>query len=154
MHITVTRARAAHLEACAAVFDNSPLHERYFTEPGRLERMLTTAIGRGELWMAACASGEVVGVMWVDLDGFFGGFPYLALLGVKKRYRGNGVGHTMLRVYEGVAKALGHRKISLMVSHFNPRAKSLYQSLGYRKVGYIPDAFAPGIDENIMVKSI
>ena len=120
MHITVTRARAAHLEACAAVFDNSPLHKRYFTEPGRLERMLTSAIGRGELWMAACASGEVVGVMWMDLDGFFGGFPYLALLGVKKRYRGNGVGHTMLRVYEGVAKALGHRKVSLMVSHFNP----------------------------------
>ena len=89
MHITVTRARAAHLEACAAVFDNSPLHERYFTEPGRLERMLTSAIGRGELWMAACASGEVVGVMWVDLDGFFGGFPYLALLGVR-----NGIAET------------------------------------------------------------
>ena len=69
MHITVTRARAAHLEACAAVFDNSPLHERYFTEPGRLERMLTSAIGRGELWMAACASGEVVGVNVETLDG-------------------------------------------------------------------------------------
>ena len=64
MHITVTRARAAHLEACAAVFDDSPLHERYFTESGRLERMLTTAIGRGELWMAACAARSSASCGW------------------------------------------------------------------------------------------
>ena len=41
------------------------------------------------------------------------------------------------------SRELGFRKASLLVSHFNPRAKALYQSMGYRKVGYVPDAILP-----------
>ena len=73
---------------------------------------------------------------------------------MKKRFRGMGVGRTLLKVYEGVARELGFRKASLLVSHFNPRAKALYQSMGYRKVGYVPDAILPGNHENIMVKTL
>ena len=63
-------------------------------------------------------------------------------------------GHVLLRTFEGVSRAMGYRKASLMVSHFNPRAKALYQSMGYQKVGYVPDAIVPGVHENIMVKDL
>ena len=154
IHVTVERAGMDRLGDAREVFLDSPLYERYFSAEGKLESLLTTAIERRELWLAVDSRGQAVGAMWVEPAGFFGAFPYLALLGVRKDFRGMGVGHTLLSVYEGVARALGYRKISLLVSHFNPRAKALYQSLGFRKVGYVPDAILPGIDENIMVKSL
>lgn len=92
--------------------------------------------------------------MWIELEGFFGAFPYLALLGVKKSFRDMGIGHVLLNTFIGVSKGLGYRKCSLLVSHFNPRAKQLYQSLGFQKMGYVPDCILPGIHENIMVKDL
>ena len=55
--------------------------------------------------------------MWIEPDGFFGAFPYLALLGVKKAFRGMGIGHTLVETFIGVSRSLGYRKCSLLVSH-------------------------------------
>ena len=63
-------------------------------------------------------------------------------------------GHGLLETFIGVSRSLGYKKCSLLVSHFNPRAKNLYQSLGFQKVGYVPDCILPGIHENIMVKDL
>lgn len=154
INVTIQRAAAERLPEIREVFLDSALYDHYFTREGRLEGILADAVDKGELWLALDSHNEVVGAMQVELHGFFGAFPYLALLGVKKRFRGMGVGHTLLRVFEGVARGLGFRKASMLVSHFNPRAKALYQSMGYRKVGYVPDAILPGNHENIMVKDL
>lgn len=154
MNVTIVKASQGRLAECSAVFLDSPLYEHYFSQEGRLEAILATAAKKGELWLALTSQDEVVGCMWMEMTGFFDAFPYLGLLGVKKNCRGMGVGHVLLRTYEGVARALGHRKTSLMVSHFNPRARALYQSMGYKKAGYVPDAILPGIHENIMVKDL
>lgn len=152
INVTIERALPERLEEARQVFLDSALYDHYFFQEGRLESVLAAAVKKGDLWLAVDSRNEVVGAMQIELTGFFGAFPYLALLGVKKRFRGMGVGHTLLQVFEGVARARGDRKVSLLVSHFNPRAKALYQSMGYRKVGYVPDAILPGIHENIMVK--
>lgn len=154
INVTIQRATPERLPEIREVFLDSALYDHYFTREGRLESILAGAVEKGDLWLAVDSHDEVVGAMQVELTGFFGAFPYLALLGVKKRFRGMGVGHTLLRVYEGVARGLGFRKASMLVSHFNPRAKALYQSMGYRKVGYVPDAILPGNHENIMVKDL
>lgn len=154
MNVRITKADESRLSACHEVFLDSVLYQRYFTEEGRLDKQLTTAIARGELWIALTAQDEVVGCMWVELTGFFGAFPYLSLLGVKKSFRGMGIGHVLLETFIGVSRSLGYKKCSLLVSHFNPRAKNLYQSLGFKKVGYVPDCILPGIHENIMVKEL
>ena len=65
-----------------------------------------------------------------------------------------GVGHTLLLAFEGVARELGYDKVSLLVGQFNPRAKALYQSLGYKKIGFLESAAKPGVNENIMVKTL
>ena len=154
MNARITKADESRLSACHEVFLDSPLYDHYFSQEGRLDKQLSTAISRGELWIALTAQDEVVGCMWMEPDGFFGAFPYLALLGVKKSFRGMGIGHTLVETFIGVSRSLGYRKCSLLVSHFNPRAKNLYQSLGFKKVGYVPDCILPGIHENIMVKDL
>ena len=154
INVTIERAAPERLPEIREVFLDSALYDHYFPREGRLDTILSEAVAKGDLWLAVDSRNEVVGAMQVERNGFFGAFPYLALLGVKKRFRGMGVGHTLLRVYEGVARELGFRKVSLLVSSFNPRAKTLYQSMGYRKVGYVPDAILPGLDENIMVKTL
>ena len=154
MNVRITKADESRLDACHAVFADSALYDHYFTQEGRLDKQLSTAISRGELWVALTSQDEVAGCMWVVPDGFFGAFPYLSLLGVKKSFRGMGIGHVLLETFIGVSRSLGYRKCSLLVSHFNPRAKNLYQSLSFRKVGYVPDCIVPGIHENIMVKDL
>ena len=84
--------------------------------------------------------------------GMFEVFPYLSLIGVKKQYRGMGVGREMLRTFEIISRSLGAEKIFLCVDAFNPRARRLYVSEGYQKYGFIPSLFKKGCDENIMMK--
>ena len=154
MNVRIVRADESRLAECHEVFVDSALYDHYFVEEGRLDRHLSTALERGELWIALDTRDQVVGAMVIELNGFFGAFPYLALLGVRKDCRGMGIGHVLLGTFEGVARKLGYRKCSMLVSHFNPRARALYQSLGYRKMGYVPDCILPGIHENIMVMDL
>ena len=109
MYVTIERASMERFPEIREVFLDSALYDRYFSGDNRLYEILTAAIGKGDLWLAVSARGEVAGAMQMDLTGFFGAFPYLALLGVKKAYRGMGVGHTLLRVYEGVAREKGYQ---------------------------------------------
>jgi ribosomal protein S18 acetylase RimI-like enzyme len=146
---------ADRLSVYEGVFADSALHARYFADDDRLSKILRGAAECRELWEAANGvGGETVGVMLVQLTGFFGAFPYLALLGVKKEWRGHGVGRVMIAAFEEAARQSGSSKTSLMVSSFNPRARRLYQSLGYKKIGYLDDAFKKGIGEYIMVKNL
>jgi len=136
-------------------FQDSSLYANYFTEDDRLMRSLREALENRELWVAANGhGGEIVGVMRIQMKGFFGGFPYLALVAVKRDWRGRGVGHFMLAAFEEAARQQGFEKVSLLTSSFNTRAIRLYRSLGYKKIGYLDDAFKKGIGEYIFVKSL
>lgn len=151
--IRIGRADPALLEECREVFLDSVLFDRYFADDDRLRVSLRNAQEKDELFVAK-SGDEIVGVMELRFTGFFGAFPYLALLGVKKGWRGMGVGHQMIAFFEEAARQLGYQRTSIMVSHFNPRARNLYQSLGYRRIGGLKDAFKEGVEENILVKKL
>ena len=151
--VTFEAARPELLEEYRDVFLDSPLFQHYFSEDDRLRTFLRAALQNNELVAALC-DGQVVGVMELRLKGFFGAFPYLALLGVKQGWRGKGIGRQMLAFFEEAARQTGCTKASLMVSHFNPRARRLYQNMGYKRIGFLPNAFKNGIDENILVKEL
>jgi len=145
----------AYLGKYHEVFHDSALYSRYFSDDDRLEKVLRYAVSNRELWVAANgASDEIIGVMQVQLMGFFGAFPYLALLGVKKEWRSKGAGRFLIAAFEEAARQRGCEKTSLMASSFNPRAIRLYQSVGYKKIGYLDDAFKRGIGEYIFVKTL
>jgi ribosomal protein S18 acetylase RimI-like enzyme len=48
----------------------------------------------------------------------------------------------------------GCSKVFLVVADFNPRAKQLYQRIGYKEVGKIPNLYKNGITEYLMMKEL
>ena len=88
-----------------AVFADSPLYRNYFSDDDRLKQVIRGALNAKEL-VVVLSGDEVVGVMEVRFKGFFGAFPYLALLGVKKGWRGKGIGRQMLIFFEEASRQI------------------------------------------------
>ena len=152
MHVTIEKAAEAMLPEMYPVFDDSALHDHYFKpHPESLSFMLDPATRNGNTLIARTAEGEIAGVMVVLMEGF-AELPYLALLGVKKKYRGMGIGKKFLSVFIGLAEQSGAPNMFIMTSTFNIRAKQLYESVGFKKIGIIPDYLIKGIDEIIFVR--
>ena len=142
------------LEEYEAVFENSVLYDRYFKGTDSLKNLLKNAIHQGNAIVALTSSGEVAGVMVCDRKGMFSDYPYLALLGVKYGFRGQGIGSRLIDVFVNISKKIGCDKCFICVSHFNPRAKALYLSKGFQPVVLIPDLNKPGIDEWLLMKRL
>lgn len=152
MHITIEKATEAMLPEMYSVFDDSALYDHYFKpHPESLSFMLDGATKNGDTLIARTSSGEIAGVMVVLMQGF-AELPYLALLGVKKKYRGMGIGKKFLAVFIGLAEQSGAPNMFIMTSTFNVRAKQLYESVGFKKMGIIPNYLIKGIDEIMFVR--
>jgi len=126
--ITIAHADPAKLEEYKAVFDNSTLIKHYGeTLYGWIEK----ALSANEAFAATTPSGEVAGYISIKMDGMFG-MPDVTLLGVKDNFRGKGVGRELLQFYIAVATCLGYHELGIVVNDFNPRARKLYDSMGFK----------------------
>jgi len=135
------------------VFDNSPLHEHYFKNDGFLKEWLYGPLEEGNVIVAETEDeGIPVGVMVYDMKGMFAEFPYLALLGVKDDYRGKMIGSRLVDLFVELSKKSGFDKCFVCCSHFNPRAKQLYQKKGFKPQVLIPDMIKKGINEWVLMK--
>lgn len=155
MEVTIKKGDPSRLEDYVDVMRDSALWEHYYAPDETVLRDgLADALARGAVFIAETSSGEAVGLMVCEWEGMFGAWPYPALLGVKKNCRGMGVGHRLLDVFEGTGKALGARNLFICVSTFNPRARALYVSRGFRKAALIPGLYRDGVAENVLIKRI
>jgi GNAT superfamily N-acetyltransferase len=59
---------------------------------------------------------------------------YLDSLAVLPQWRGHGVGRALITAACDWAFAVGHKRVGLIVDFENPRAESLYNSLGFERV--------------------
>jgi GNAT superfamily N-acetyltransferase len=59
------------------------------------------------------------------------GVPRLDHLEVPGPFQGRGIGTALIRAAEGTARQLGHERIALGVGLDNPKARRLYERLGY-----------------------
>ena len=59
---------------------------------------------------------------------------YLDSLAVLPQYRGCGAGGALLAAARDRAFAAGHKRVGLIVDFENPRAETLYKSLGFERV--------------------
>lgn len=80
------------------------------------------------------------------------GSPYIASIAVASEFRGRSIGAALLAQAERFFP--GARHIFLCVSSFNPRARQLYERLGYREVGVLDDYVIPGASEILMHKRL
>ncbi len=104
----------------------------------------------GEVWVARIA-GEPRGFVRLVLQGAFVG--YIQLVCVAAGARGDGLGTRLVqfaeeRIFREFPNAF------LCVSSINPRARQLYERLGYHLVGELGDYLVRGHSEFLMRKSV
>ncbi len=154
MIIHVTNATAGQVDGCLAALAHSALEENYFQDPVKTRAMLSQAIDKGEIKLACTETGAVAGFVWYMPEGMFGSFPYLHVLAVAKAYRNRGIGTQLIQYFEEHASRYSSTQYFLTVDDFNPSARRLYERLGYRCVGVIPDLYQKGGRSELMVKAI
>jgi len=98
----------------------------------------------------ALADGAVVGFLVLNVRGAFVG--YLQTICIDERLRGRGIGTALIRFAEDrIFREWPN--VFLCVSSFNPGARRLYERLGYREIGPLPDYVVEGHDEILMRKT-
>ena len=151
MNFTLVKGDPGRIPEYCEVFYASKLYDAYFSEADVLSNLLAKGIAAGCLYVAMSAQDEPVGVMYMTMDGM-AGLPYLNLLGVKKRYRGMGIGTDLIRVFIGTVEAQGYPNMFIMTSKFNVRAKNLYQSLGFQPQCLLSDVMHRGVSEWLFMR--
>lgn len=153
--IEIKKAEMSEKESYKRIFDNSQLYNHYFKKGDNLDLWLTEFIKNGEGFVAVDRNGEPVGWMSLRLsDERVDNLPSMTLLAVKDNQRGKGIGQMLIKFYEGVLSGLGFKEGVIMVNDWNPRARKLYDSLGYRFRKNIDDPFIPGQTILMLVKKL
>lgn len=67
---------------------------------------------------------------------------YLYSFRVRPQYRGRGVGTRVMQVVENDLRERGFTRITLNVAKDNPRARQLYERLGYARVAHEPGVWS------------
>ncbi len=78
------------------------------------------------------ADGEAVGTLWFSLGE---GRAFLDDITIAQHHRGNGYGGCALELMHTELRQLGVRLVQLNVYAHNPRARVLYEKLGYEVTG-------------------
>jgi predicted GNAT family acetyltransferase len=96
-------------------------------------------------------SSDVLGFVIIEMRGTFVG--YIRSVAVREDWRDRGLGTRLIGFAE--ARILReHPNVFLLVSSFNPRARALYERLGYELVGELRDYVIRGHSEWLLRKSI
>jgi len=79
--------------------------------------------------------------------------PYIKSIGVVEKYRNHGIGRRLIAFAENLYRGEA-RSLFVCVSSFNPRARSLYESLGYHSMGEFSGYIVPGHSEVLLEKRL
>lgn len=152
MEIRIIKGSADYLGDCVEALQNSELGRKYFSEEGSARGSLEEGFNKGEIYVAIDNNNNCIGFIWFILRGIFHSFPYLHIIAVKEEFRDLGAGKKLLKFFEDICFKK-YSKLFLVVADFNPDAKKLYEKVGYKEVGYIPDLYRKGITECLMMKT-
>jgi [ribosomal protein S18]-alanine N-acetyltransferase len=99
----------------------------------------------------ATIGGQILGFVLLTLHGTFSG--YIKSVAVVADWRSKGLGTKLLAFAE--ERIFRERpNVFVCASSFNPRARALYERLGYEAVGVIRDFIVRGHDEVLFRKTI
>ncbi len=115
--------------------------------------LLSHAAAQRKLFVALNEREDCLGFVCFMPKGVFGSYPCLHLIAVKEEYRNPGIGKQLIKYFEEHSSDYSSTKCFLTVDDFNPQARKLYESLGYRCVGELKDFYRNGITSCIMMKT-
>jgi len=147
--VHVVKATAEKFEEYKKIFDGSSLLRHYGQN---LYDWMEAALSDGDAFIAEDRLGEAVGFMWMQLDSMYAGQPYLALLGVRKDYRYHGVGQKLIQYFIDVYESKGFDRGLIAVNDFNPRARALYEAMGFHKILQYPEALSPSNNVYLLMR--
>jgi ribosomal protein S18 acetylase RimI-like enzyme len=151
MELKIVNGSMDHINDCEDALVNSVLGSKYFSNIGSARKALEEGFNKGEIYVALDTDHQCVGFIWFILGGAFHSFPYLHIVAVKQEKRKLGIGKKLLEYFEDICFK-NYSKLFLVVADFNPNAKMLYESIGYKEVGIIPNLYRAGITEFLMMK--
>ena len=152
MDIHIQLADMKYIDSCIEILQNSDLGKAYFSDHEKAANLLTYAIGQENVYVALDENEKCLGFIYYMTNGVFGSYPYLHIVAVKEGYRNFGIGKKLMKFFEDNASDSSSAKYFLTVDDFNPRAKKLYENLGYKCVGELPDFYKKGINCYLMMK--
>ena len=150
--VHIQLADVNYIDSCRDILQNSDIGKVYFSDREKATKMLTYAVGQKNVYVALDENENCLGFIYYMPNGVFGSYPYLHIIAVKEEYRSNGIGKQLIRFFEDNASDYSSTKYFLTVDDFNPRAKKLYESLGYKCVGELTDFYKKGINCFLMMK--
>jgi [ribosomal protein S18]-alanine N-acetyltransferase len=133
--------------ACAAFMAAS---EPWFTLGFSAEQLVQRLTHPQRESHVAELNQEIVGALVLHLDGPLNG--YIQIIAVHPNFRGRGVGKQLMHFAEERIFRQSPN-VFLFVSSFNQRAQSFYQTLGYERVGELPDFLVKGHSEILLRKT-
>ena len=145
MIIQIKLADTEYIDYLVEILQDSDLGKAYFSDYEKAANMLTYAVGQNSVYVALDEKGKCLGFIYYMTNGVFGSYPYLHIVAVKEEYRSYGIGRQLMKYFEDNASDSPSAKYFLTVDDFNPRAKKLYENLGYQCVGELPDFYKKGI---------
>ena len=152
MFINIKLADTWHIDCCVKILQNSDLGKAYFNDYEKAKNMLTYAVEQKDVYVALDEDEKCMGFVYYMQKGVFGSYPYLHIIAVKEEYRSLGIGKQLMKYFEENASEYTSTKLFLTVDDFNPRAKKIYENLGYHCVGELPDFYKKGINCFLMMK--
>jgi ribosomal protein S18 acetylase RimI-like enzyme len=146
--LTISPPQGADAEWCARLMSSLDPWKRY----GRTYEACLERIRDPEylVWVVRRA-GAPRGFIVIHPRGAAGS-PFVAAVAVAPEAQGEGIGAALLGAAERFYPEA--RNIFLCVSDFNPRARALYERLGYRVVAELDDYVTGGITEFLMRKRL
>jgi ribosomal protein S18 acetylase RimI-like enzyme len=150
--IHIESADMKYIDSCAEILQNSDLGKVYFSDYEKATNMLAYAVEQKNVYVALDENEKCLGFIYYMKNGVFGSYPYLHIVAVKEAYRSKGIGKQLIKYFEDNASDYSSTKYFLTVDDFNPRAKKLYETLGYQCVGELPDFYRKGITCYLMMK--
>jgi ribosomal protein S18 acetylase RimI-like enzyme len=112
------------------------------------EQAFEDALNGRRLILLADLEGQMVGQIIVQLGTSHPGIPegevtgYLHAFRVRPAHRGQGVGTALLEEAEQQLRARGFRQVAIAAAKDNPRARRLYERLGYSAIAEDPGEWA------------
>ena len=146
-------ADMTYIDCCVEILQESDLGKVYFIDRKKATGMLSYAMEQNNVYVALDENGKCLGFIYYMTKGVFGSYPYLHIIAVKEEYRSHGIGKQLMRFFEDNASDQPRTKYFLTVDDFNPRARKLYENLGYKCVGELPDFYKQGINCYLMMKT-
>ena len=149
MDIMIRRAAGQdELEACGRIMSGQ---EPWLTLRRDYDQALALLKNPEREVYVAAADGAVAGFIILVMGGAFKG--YIQTIAVSPAWQGHGIGSKLMafaeeRIFSESPNAF------ICVSDFNPKARRLYERLGYKLVGELQDFVVAGHSELLLRKSI